>query len=251
MELVHQNLQRYTQYLQKVNDRSIKLSTLPNHVQFQVIPQEWRESALLQLYNMSKDDGSFAATIFFGAVYLYDYTMSKMTRQINAHEHSSLVTAAYLLTRKYESGDLFHQSLAPTILGAEYLIFQTLEFNLIVPNMMLILRLISWELSDGCDRTRTAARILMTCALFDRSYVKYSALQIATACMIIACKSKGKPTALIEEFCDYHDNNSLDVHLKSSFIKYKGHYVIKDLEASRQVIGTVIQLEDYFMRHQS
>lgn len=248
MELVHQNLQRYTQYLQKVNDRTIKLSSLPNHVQFQVISQEWRESALTQLYNMSKDDGSFSATIFFGAVYLYDYTMSKMTRQLTLHEHSALMTASYLLTRKYESGDVYNQSLTPTIVGAEYLIFQNLGFNLIVPNMMLILRLISWELSDGCDRTRTAARILMTCALFDRSYVRYNALQMATACMIIACKTKGKPTGLIEEFCEYHADGSLHSFLKTTFMRYKGHYVIKDLESSRQVVGTVIQLEDYFMR---
>lgn len=247
MELVHQNLQRYTQYLQKVNDRTIKLSSLPNHVQFQVISQEWRESALTQLYKMSKDDGSFAATIFFGAVYLYDYTMSKMTRQLNNLEHSSLVTAAYLLTKKYEMGDVFNQHLAPTILGAEYLIFQTLEFNLIVPNMMLILRLISWELSDGCHRTRIAARILMTCALFDRNYVKFNALQMATACMIIACKAKGKPIGLIEEFCEYHTDGSLHSLIKTSFDRHKGNYVIKDLESSREVLGTVIQLEDYFM----
>jgi hypothetical protein len=247
MDLIQQDLYHYTEHLKSLDDRRITLEKIPSYVQFRTITQEWRNMALSQLHHMTKDNGAFSPTMFFRAVFLYDYTLSKYARELSESEHTALVTASYMLSYKYECGDMYNLPITRTTAGAEYHIFQTLEFNLIVPNMMLVLRLISWELAHGEERTRTMARILMTCALFDRNYVRYNAIQIASACMIIACKIKGRPTDAIEEFCHF-DDMSIFSFLSNAFSRYKGQSILKDIETSRKVHGTLIQLEEYLAR---
>lgn len=247
MDFIQQNLHQYTEHLKQLDNRKIRPLEIPNYVQYRTMSQEARDAGLLKLHKLSKQHGSHAATIFFHSVYLWDYTLSRYSRPLTDIEHHALITASYMLAFKYQCGDIFNQSISGTIAAAEYHIFQALEFNLVVPNMMLVLRLISWELAQGEERARTMARILMTCVLFDRNYVKYNAVQIASACMIIACKIKKRSTDAIEEFCQC--DASIFQFIKNAFTRHKDQYLLKDIEASRNVHGTLLQLNDYFSQH--
>lgn len=247
MELIQQNLHQYTEHLKQLDKRKINSHDIPNYVQFKTMSQALRDAGILKLYKLSKHNGAHSATIFFQSVYLWDYTLSRYSRPLTESEHNALITASYMLSFKYQCGDIFNQSISSTIIAAEYHIFQALEFNLVVPNMMLVLRLISWELAQGEERARTMARILMTCALFDKSYIKYNAVQIASACMIVACKIKQRPTDAIEEFCQC--DATIYPFIKRAFNTYKDNPVIKDIEASRNVQGTLVQINDYFAQY--
>lgn len=148
-----------------------------------------RERALMinTIYGLAKTS-PLLAPIYFHAVWMMDMTMNK----IPSAKGGILALTCFVLASKYEEESHIVKAQVEELLElaklwkAEKRIWRTLDYNLTCPNLMFILRYISWEADDGDRLTRSLAKVLLCCAVFHKEYVMFTPLQLVTASLYLA-----------------------------------------------------------------
>jgi len=152
------------------------------------------------IFNLTNNEAS--ALIFFHTVWMMDMVLNKLP----SAKGSALAVACFVLAAKYDDDNCIDKHRVEQfmdldhLLRAERRIWKIMDFNIMCPNIMFILRFMSWKSDRGDPFSRSLAKLILYIVMYNKEYSKFTPFNLVVSALVMAKFLQGQDPSNILRF---------------------------------------------------